>query len=473
MTQQNADNVKGIRLKSVSIIMMVITCLAFGFLIWQTFRIFANFQKLETSLEAHERMHDAAAKMREGTDYLTEQVRRFVATGNIEYLDNYFRESTITKSREQAIKEFEQAKVQAELTLEINESMNKSMELMLIEFHAMRLAAMGYGIDETKLPQEVAEAALSQNEIAMTAAEKKFRAIRLVFGSEYDDYKKRIHATLDGMIEGAAFFIQKQIMVSSGSLNSSLAYQRNIILSLLVINFAMFGIMLLLVSRPLIEYIKQIKSNNKLNPKGSYEFKYLAVTYNNIHEQNSKTANLLKYSSEHDKLSGAYNRRAFDSITQMLTESSSSLALLIIDIDYFKTINDTHGHNVGDAIIRKTAETIEKAMRTSDSVCRFGGDEFCVIALGVDEHFGATIKRKIADINKTLGSPSDDLPAVSISCGAAISLSGYSEELFLNADRALYEIKKNGRHGCVVSENIIAKCAEQENFIGRGKNINN
>ena len=123
------------------------------------------------------------------------------------------------------------------------------------------------------------------------------------------------------------------------------------------------------------------------------------------------------------------------------------MAFLIIDVDKFKEVKDGYGHEMGDKVLKRVASLIQESFRTRDFVARIGGDEFCVIMTDITEHLGLVIKNKIYMLNRMLQNPDDDFPAVSLSVGVAFTKEGFTEELYRNADRALYYVKGNGRCG--------------------------
>ena len=117
------------------------------------------------------------------------------------------------------------------------------------------------------------------------------------------------------------------------------------------------------------------------------------------------------------------------------------------DIDDFKKVNDTYGHEIGDQALRKVAALLEESFRSADYIFRVGGDEFAAILHDVTPEHKEIIGRKIDRINHTLQHPPKDFPKYSVSIGAAFSQNGYEDELFGQADAALYHTKKNGRCG--------------------------
>lgn len=143
-----------------------------------------------------------------------------------------------------------------------------------------------------------------------------------------------------------------------------------------------------------------------------------------------------------DDLTGLWNRRAYDDRLLALTEKDSSqTAVLMLDVDKFKTINDAHGHEAGDAALVHVAEIIAASIRPSDFAARFGGDEFMILlpsttaqqATKVAERIRASVQENLAD------------PPVTVSIGVARA-SASSLTTRLAVDGALYRAKQTGRN---------------------------
>jgi diguanylate cyclase (GGDEF)-like protein len=203
----------------------------------------------------------------------------------------------------------------------------------------------------------------------------------------------------------------------------------------------------MLIVKPLQVYVKCIKDRNRLEIMGAYEFKYLALTYNDIYDLNEANRAMLQHKIEHDTLTGVLNRRAFEQLKQVLKIKSIPLALLIVDVDNFKLINDTFGHEVGDKVLKEVAQILERSFRGNDYVARIGGDEFGVILTECSSSVAHVINQKVDRINQQLQNQDNDLPCVSLSIGMAFSDNGFSDDLFHNADDALYKVKEHGRCG--------------------------
>ncbi len=170
---------------------------------------------------------------------------------------------------------------------------------------------------------------------------------------------------------------------------------------------------------------------------------------------------LIKAQAEHDPMTGVLNRRGFDQILKSLEKDKRNFALILVDVDNFKNVNDTYGHEVGDVILKRVSKFLAEGFRSIDHVCRIGGDEFAVIMLDVTSDLGYTIEDKISAINHQLATPKENVPAVSLSVGAAfMDRENPGESLFKDADLALYYVKNHGRKGCHIYSAEDAKSEE-------------
>lgn len=121
--------------------------------------------------------------------------------------------------------------------------------------------------------------------------------------------------------------------------------------------------------------------------------------------------------------------------------------MLLFDVDNFKEINDTYGHEAGDKVLIKLVNALKKHFRSDDYICRIGGDEFVVFMVHTAEVQRQQIVTRIGEVNKELGNTYDGLPPVSISVGIAHgSETADIEELFEKTDAAMYRAKESGKH---------------------------
>ena len=149
-----------------------------------------------------------------------------------------------------------------------------------------------------------------------------------------------------------------------------------------------------------------------------------------------------------DGLTGLYNRRCFDEQLPRFMTRESSVAILMLDLDHFKPINDTFGHDAGDDVLRGVGKVIRECVRKSDLPVRFGGDEFCMVLVGVSESSARKRAEQIRlGVERLEHSASDHGPRVTATIGGALLVSGEtSSSLCRRADEALYRAKRDGRN---------------------------
>ncbi|MBE0695033.1 MAG: PleD family two-component system response regulator [Aquamicrobium sp.] len=161
-----------------------------------------------------------------------------------------------------------------------------------------------------------------------------------------------------------------------------------------------------------------------------------------------------------DGLTGLHNRRYLDSHLATLFERARNrrrpLSLMITDIDRFKSINDTYGHDAGDEVLREFATRLRKNVRGIDLACRMGGEEFVVVMPDTDgaiaEKVAERIRAQIADTPFAIGGDGQTIP-VTVSVGVAAMMPGADtvEAMLKRADIALYEAKNGGRNRVVAA----------------------
>jgi len=162
----------------------------------------------------------------------------------------------------------------------------------------------------------------------------------------------------------------------------------------------------------------------------------------------------LEFQANHDTLSGLANRNLLtDRLSQAIahaTRDKRRLALLFIDLDNFKAVNDTLGHTIGDQLIQETAKKIKSVIRTGDTVARFGGDEFVVLLFAPeDEEYVSTVVQRISQKIATSYSHEGQVLTVGSSIGIAMFPEDglTSEQLMMNSDRAMYRAKASNKGG--------------------------
>ena len=160
-----------------------------------------------------------------------------------------------------------------------------------------------------------------------------------------------------------------------------------------------------------------------------------------------------------DPLTGLYNRRYLETHMANLVEHSINrgkpLTVLTLDVDYFKAVNDTHGHDAGDRVLQELAGRIRASVRTIDTACRTGGEEFIIVLpdteSGVAEKIGERLRKSVA--GKRFNAGSEGGLSITISAGIA-TLCGAGDkvdDILKRADQALYQAKREGRNRIVLA----------------------
>ncbi len=156
-----------------------------------------------------------------------------------------------------------------------------------------------------------------------------------------------------------------------------------------------------------------------------------------------------------DGLTGLHNRRYFDKHFKTLTHQAASrgktLSLILTDIDFFKSVNDTHGHDVGDDVLREFGDRIRKSIRGADFACRYGGEEFALILPDSDQESAAAIAERLRarmdhDPIPVAGGTKHLTVTVSMGVASVLGQDDTAEAVLKRADEALYQAKREGRN---------------------------
>jgi diguanylate cyclase (GGDEF)-like protein/PAS domain S-box-containing protein len=199
-------------------------------------------------------------------------------------------------------------------------------------------------------------------------------------------------------------------------------------------------------------YVEWLTINTIYDPDGSVH-RWVAL-FSDISEQ-KRAEEIIKQQANYDIVTGLPNRRmVHDRLEQHIKKSRREglpLALLYIDLDRFKEVNDTLGHEMGDILLKESAQRMLNCVRESDTVGRLGGDEFTIILGELDDI--ESVERIVNDVLARLSSPfklGDGIAYISASIGIAFYPNDAQDAatLFRNADQAMYAAKRDGRNGC-------------------------
>ena len=185
-----------------------------------------------------------------------------------------------------------------------------------------------------------------------------------------------------------------------------------------------------------------------------------AMRHFSLSIKNARRFRLMQMYADYDALTKVHSRRHFetrlDEEMERLTRYGEPLSIIMLDIDHFKQVNDNHGHNVGDIVLREVAEIVAESIRTTDYCARYGGEEFAVLLPHTDSkkalYLAERMRKKVADHTFLVdgGAPIK----LSVSLGISSLHKGAQKNkqaLVCEADTALYKAKKSGRNRCCLA----------------------
>jgi diguanylate cyclase (GGDEF)-like protein len=244
---------------------------------------------------------------------------------------------------------------------------------------------------------------------------------------------------------------------------------RGLLISLVPVLAMAIGIALLLglrLGRPLASLHEAVNAiafgdlSRRVEIKTDDELGDLGRAFNAMADRVSSAQETLRRAAIRDGLTGLYNHREFyrrlHEEASRAERSGSALSILMIDLDFFKRINDNHGHLRGDAVLREAATCIVDSVREGDVVARYAGDEFAVILPHADAMQAAVIGERIRSGNRAILERADlpDDQGFSMSVGVAMRPDGelVAERIVELADNALYRAKDAGRNRVMIDE---------------------
>ena len=444
MTSLKKMKTDGISLRTVNTCLIVFAAIASAILIYATFHASSTFQQLSNATNEFIEMQEGTQQLMDASDYLTDQVQMFAIDGEIEYMDNYFREAFENRRREESIEKLSHNPDYRAAHDKLQEAMNSSLLLMEREYYAMKLVIDSKGLQD--YPDVLRDVRLKEEDAALPAAEKLHLAQSMLVDNVYYTQKESIRANMKASVLELEEITRTAQLQSESDMKVELSIVRAVIIIQAVGIMFMIWLTARLGINPVLKAVDNIREDSPIPVIGANEFRYLAKTYNKMYNVYKKSIEHLNYKASHDELTKLYNRSGYELLLSSLDLKTTFM--LLFDADHFKEVNDTYGHETGDRILQKIANAIRHSFRSDDYACRIGGDEFIVFMVHADHQQDQLIRSKIRQINAELTDTSDNLPAISISAGIAHgSEVPAGEDLFDCADKALYHTKQTGRKG--------------------------
>ena len=441
---EREDN--GFPLRTANLVLVTLAVLFSVNIIIETFRTNRSYESLREDTEAYIELQHSAADMRDASYYLTNAVRMYTMTDDLSYVDDFFEEVEVTKRRDRALETVRKESDNQRLVESLVAAMNYSNELLEREIYAMRLMLDTRMTALSDYPR-IAAVELSDIHAGLSAERKIEIAQSMVFDKTYQGLMDKVLENTDACMESLLEMTRAQEQKSADELYSRLKWQQVLIAAALLTFVIAVVLTSLMIISPVNNSVKHLKKQEFIPVKGSREMQILAKSYNKMFEESRLKHEKLSYEAAHDPLTRLNNRGVFEAVCA--EPFSEGMAIIALDIDDFKGINDTYGHDVGDAILKKLSALLKSQFRSDDCVCRIGGDEFVIVMYNVSEETTPLIESKIRHIEEELGKEDRKagVPKASISAGVAFgSEQIVCEELYKRADTALYRVK-NGEKG--------------------------
>lgn len=254
---------------------------------------------------------------------------------------------------------------------------------------------------------------------------------------------------LGGVGNGIFFLLTARTLAQGG-------YQRVPMRYLVAAVACAHGVFLLL--RPLLFGIGAVQANASLAAQIPHlimlEFliALLFMAFGTLMLANEFTTNELRQLAEIDSLTSIFNRRAFFTLLNKALHQSQrtgmGLAVLVVDLDHFKSINDTYGHQGGDEVLRHFVQTATQCLRQQDVMGRLGGEEFAIFLPGVDAKGAQVVAERLrAAVASRPAALQQGSHALTISLGLTLCVPGDTPDTALHrADQAMYQAKERGRN---------------------------
>ena len=375
-----------IKIKDLMIIWILVT-LGVIVMLFETFHAASQAVGQQKSVtEKNMRCLELAQQVQSGSDVLTDAVWRFVATGDVQYAEEYLKEVEVTRSRDQAILKLRKEGLSKEELQLMEDAKEESDELMVQELECMKLVYESEGIEE--LPSAIANVQLSEEDQGLSGGEKRAEALRFVFGDEYARAKAAISNEIDIFTESLDKRQSKEVFQAMRYTDKAQRLQQITAILLLAwcIGFQIFFYWI--VIRPIHACCRELddaKNRERgLKPQGSYELQCLISAFNKsisqIQDKKKEIADIQMV----DPVTGGYTATRFDLEMVKYLQEEKRFALASMDIRRFKLINDVYGSSEGDGVLKEVYGAVCSCLRPGECVSRIQSDIFNILLCETD-----------------------------------------------------------------------------------------
>jgi diguanylate cyclase (GGDEF)-like protein len=439
-------NKKGIRISLVTIIMSAFVIIMCGIMLYSNILLSGQFNALVTSDQEYKQCQYKAKQMQESVNTLDNCLQQLVQSGNVTYIQNYVAEVE-SQRRENLVKDIDATTEEKYL----KKAADASIALKNTDYHIIKLVVKGKDITDSVVPEEINQMALSTQEQSMKSEQLIALARSILYSNDYQNKKTRINSDINEYLNRVLNRENAKLEANENDLKMGIVRQQAFCI-VLIVGMVFIAFMLYkLVITVLRHYVRQIISTKTLKPEGVYELRYLADAYNEKFEKIEQKEQTLIRRADYDSLTNIYNRGAFEGlVNDKLKEiNDNTSAFVLLDVDNFKVINDTFGHEMGDKILSLISFTLQESFGENDILGRIGGDEFGVFIPSIPEEDLSYVKERVENINRQMSSPNASFPAITFSVGISLNFQGDTfKDAYGRADDALFYVKSHGRCGC-------------------------
>ena len=389
-----------------------------------------------------------ATNLQAGSSVLSETASSYVqmpvtqdGSANVGPLTAYAQELGQNRRGSDVVELFRDYDVSNEARTYIEDAAEESDQMMEIQLHAIALLRSVYPAPPAQALEIIPETELTREEEAMPEEARVAYARQLIMSQEYSQLKRSLSEDIDKCHE----IVQKEVSRASAETRQHIALLRTAMWAVIIIIIGtLVGTIILhyrWIIRPLRICSRRISADQAVEQKSIIlEMRQMVDAYNTLLNRRNKLEDILRLSAETDALTGMSNRTGFESDVLDLCDEGCPLAVVMLDVNYLKFINDTKGHLAGDNLIRTAADCIRECFGQEDnSNCyRIGGDEFAVLLRVSDKE---EVETRISRFELAM-----EREKISVSYGWAFS--GKTDnadfkKMMAEADRRMYDQKKH------------------------------
>lgn len=432
------------------------------------FLLKAEFDAFSHSEQEYATSVTCAENVRKGSDALTQNIENYVVLQDDEYLLDYWKLVNVDKPRTTAVETLRSMGLTDKEEQLIDNAINVSNELINDETLAMRYVLASKGITDMEglsaITGEGFDDATRERilacQISVGPDEYLSAAEAIVFGSAYQEAKSLINSAIDEFSATLTERMETTMDNSIGNAITMLGLNLGLMVLMMLGVAAVLIVLYTMLVGPIIGVKKSLAKNSSLSMTGAAELHYISEHFNkhtvDLEEQRKKLEeenNMYRQKSEHDYLTGLLNRAALDEYLCNKFADKNNIppfVLYMLDIDDFKKVNDTYGHDAGDEVLKALAAVFkEVALRHSGLAARYGGEEFVVTAECIEENEVDVIAEELLDLVRGTKIDCGGVTlSATVSIGSCFSLTGGGDErtILQNADGAMYKSKARGKN---------------------------